>query len=95
MVLVRNEVRDIDFNDDEIVLVYVKENKSARDFRNVTIFDLSTKQYTKRRTEPEIQIIKFMNGYRARFVPTTHPIVTSKTHGKRGVPANLRETGEG
>jgi acetyltransferase-like isoleucine patch superfamily enzyme len=35
----------------------------------VTFFDLMRKCYDKRRTEPEIQIISFMNGYRARFVP--------------------------
>ena len=42
----------------------------------VTVFDISTKRYGKRRSAPEIALIKFMNGYRARFVPADRSRVT-------------------
>lgn len=49
--------------------------RSADLGERVTVFDLSTKRYTKRRTFAEIEAIKFMNGYRARFVPEDQPVV--------------------
>jgi len=41
----------------------------------VSVFDLSTKLYNKRGTDLERQLIRFMNGYRARFVPADCPRV--------------------
>jgi hypothetical protein len=49
--------------------------KSADTADNVTVFDLATKRYPKRRTFAEIEVIRFMNGYRARFVPEDRPVV--------------------
>ena len=46
-----------------------RRNAIAQRQPRATFFDLATKRYTKRRTDPEIQIIAFMNTYRARFVP--------------------------
>jgi acetyltransferase-like isoleucine patch superfamily enzyme len=51
-----------------------------------TIFNVSTKQYTKRRTPWEIALIGFMNGYRARFVPSDNPRITA-TPASAGRPA--------
>jgi hypothetical protein len=62
-------------NDDEVTLVFTKTNSASSCSAKISIFDLSTKQYIKRRTDAEIQIIKFMNGYRARFVPANYPCV--------------------
>lgn len=42
---------------------------------SVSVFDLTTKRYTKRRTAHEAEIVTFMNGYRARFVPEDRPRV--------------------
>jgi acetyltransferase-like isoleucine patch superfamily enzyme len=44
----------------------------------VTVFDLTTKTYRKLRTEIEIDLIRFMNGYRARFVPHDEPRVEAE-----------------
>lgn len=77
-ILVREEFSDGEYDDAAPVLLYVRSNQSQREYKNITVFDLTTKQYTKRRTDPEIQIISFMNGYRARFVPKTNPHVGIK-----------------
>lgn len=74
-ILIRESVCIDDFEIDEIALVYVKTNDLIMEGSKVSIFNLSTKQYTKRRTEPEFKLIKFMNSYRARFVPSTNPRV--------------------
>jgi acetyltransferase-like isoleucine patch superfamily enzyme len=44
----------------------------------VTVFDVSTKRYGKRRTDVEVALMKFMNGYRARFAPDDRPRVTAQ-----------------
>jgi acetyltransferase-like isoleucine patch superfamily enzyme len=44
----------------------------------VTVFDVSTKRYGKRRTRVEVALIGFMNGYRARFVPDDRPRITPR-----------------
>ena len=43
---------------------------------DVVLFEIASKRYTKRLTEAESQLIRFMNGYRARFVPYDRPRVT-------------------
>lgn len=42
-----------------------------------TVFSVASKRYTKRRTACEVALIGFMNGYRARFVPSDNPRVGS------------------
>jgi acetyltransferase-like isoleucine patch superfamily enzyme len=42
---------------------------------DASVFNLQTKRYTKRRSSAEIEVIRFMNGYRARFVPEDRPVV--------------------
>lgn len=74
-ILFMDEFNDGDCEDIAPVLVYTKADKSVEDHKHITIFDLSTKQYTKRRTEPEREIIKFMNVYRARFVPRGNVVI--------------------
>lgn len=49
----------------------------------VTVFDVSTKRYGKRRSDVEVALIKFMNGYRARFTPEDCPQVTAQASGAR------------
>jgi acetyltransferase-like isoleucine patch superfamily enzyme len=49
--------------------------QSPRD--NVVVFDIESKTYSKRLFDQEINIIRFMNGYRARFVPSERPVVTA------------------
>lgn len=66
------------FADDCIQIIYAKRSKELNYHHHITVFDLSTKQYTKRLTEPEIEIIKFMTSYRARFVPEGSAIVGVK-----------------
>lgn len=50
---------------------------SAEVDERITVFDVSTKRYGKRRTPIEIALIRFMNGYRARFVPADRPRVAA------------------
>lgn len=74
-VLVVEEMGAASWTSREIVLLYARRYGIVREFPRVTLFDLSSKQYTKRRTQPEIQIIQFMNNFRARFVPTSRATV--------------------
>jgi hypothetical protein len=43
---------------------------------NVTVFDLSQRQYTRTRSQAEVQVLKFLKSYRARFVPADQPRVS-------------------
>jgi len=55
--------------DDFRKVVFTKENATTRKLENVTIFDLSTKKYTKKRSDIEIKVIRFLLATKARFVP--------------------------
>jgi acetyltransferase-like isoleucine patch superfamily enzyme len=68
-VRVCERITDGDLDDDEVALVYAQHDARTREQPNTTLFDLTTKRYSKRRSEPEITIIAFMNTSRARFVP--------------------------
>jgi acetyltransferase-like isoleucine patch superfamily enzyme len=54
---------------DTVRIVFTKKNMTEGSYRNTTIFDLSTKTYTKTRTFAEIAIIKSLLYAKARFVP--------------------------
>jgi acetyltransferase-like isoleucine patch superfamily enzyme len=58
--------------------VYAGAVVAPLDDERVTVFDVSTKRYGKRRTPPEVALIGFMNGYRARFVPDDRPRITAR-----------------
>jgi acetyltransferase-like isoleucine patch superfamily enzyme len=57
--------------------VYAGAVDRAQVDERVTVFDVSTKRYGKRRSAIEVALIRFMNGYRARFVPDDRPRVTT------------------
>ena len=54
---------------DTVRIIFTKKNMTEGSYRNTTIFDLSTKTYTKTRTFAEIAIIKSLLYAKARFVP--------------------------
>jgi acetyltransferase-like isoleucine patch superfamily enzyme len=56
-------------DDEKPKVVFTEKNTATRNYRNVSIFDLATKKYTKRRTEIEIKTIKFLLYSKARFLP--------------------------
>lgn len=58
--------------------VYVGVAGESGGLSEVTVFELATKTYRKLRSEIEIELIQFMNGYRARFVPHDEPRVEAK-----------------
>jgi acetyltransferase-like isoleucine patch superfamily enzyme len=68
-VRVCESLADGDVKDDEVALIYALHDVRTREQPKTTLFDLTTKRYVKRRSEPEISIIAFMNTSRARFVP--------------------------
>lgn len=61
--------------------VYVGAAGTGEVDERVTVFDISTKRYGKRRTPLEVALIGFMNGYRARFVPADRPRVAAPSAG--------------
>jgi acetyltransferase-like isoleucine patch superfamily enzyme len=56
-------------HEDEKRLVFTKKKVTKTNLPNTVIFELESKKYTKKRTPLEIEVIKFLLPYRARFVP--------------------------
>jgi acetyltransferase-like isoleucine patch superfamily enzyme len=79
-VRVRDAVAAGDFTDDELGIVYTTEAQALA-FPRVTVFDVADKLYTKLRTDPERELIRFMNGFRARFAPRDLPRVAPESAG--------------
>lgn len=70
------DVADVDIvGDDTNKLIFTKRNLIEQDYKFVTIFDLERREYTKRLTEFEIEVIGFLVSFRARFVPKMYPRV--------------------
>jgi len=64
------EANDMNVQEDESTkLVFTKKNALTKNLSKITIFDLETKTYTKRRTDLEIKAIKFLLYSKARFLP--------------------------
>jgi len=59
---------NISINDEEQV-IFTKRNDLQKNYENLTVFDLSSKTYTKRRTALEVMIIKSLLYEKARFLP--------------------------
>lgn len=57
-------------------LIFTKRNIINNRPENVTIFDLSQREYTKTRTTAEIKTISYLKNPHARFVPNDMPRVT-------------------
>ena len=55
--------------EDSFKIIFTKKNTATRNYRKTTIFDLSAKTYTKRRTFAEIAVIKSLLYSKARFIP--------------------------
>jgi acetyltransferase-like isoleucine patch superfamily enzyme/uncharacterized protein (UPF0248 family) len=62
-------VDDKSLLEDSFRIIFTKKNMTRVKYRNTTIFDLSTKTYTKRRTLAEIAVIKSLLYSKARFIP--------------------------
>ena len=57
-------------DDPEIpTLVFTKKFEGGTPGRLVTVFDLTSKTYTKRRTECEVEVIRSLLYSKARFIP--------------------------
>ena len=70
-ILFYKEVNDNTLRDNTPKLVFtMKNNLATKSFSNVTVFDLSNKTYTKKRTDLEARIIRFLLPFRARFLPS-------------------------
>jgi acetyltransferase-like isoleucine patch superfamily enzyme len=67
--LLKWELTNDDLLDNTIVLAITVKNSTQSDIKNVTIFDLSTKKYTKRLTDQEVKFMRFLLDARARFCP--------------------------
>ncbi len=69
-ILFLKKVEDNTFGDDSAKIVITKKNTiRLQSYQNITVFDLSTKTYTKKRTDLESRVIRFLLPCRARFTP--------------------------
>jgi len=55
------------------LLAFTCHSELAQPPENVTVFDLVTRQYVRTRSKPEIEMMRFLRSYRARFVPADRP----------------------
>lgn len=74
------EVVFVDVADDEQMedidrLIIAKENRAVQEHKRTTIFDVSRREYTKRLTDPEVELMSFLISYRAKFTPVGCPRV--------------------
>jgi len=65
------EADDSILEDETTKIIFTKKNAMTKDYKRMTVFDLATKKYTKKKTEIEIKIIKFLLYSKARFLPLT------------------------
>jgi len=79
--VVAASVAEVDTATGEEVLAYVRSHDGSEPPMGVTVFDVSSKLYTKRSTDAVIETIRFMNGYRARFAPADRPRVVATSAG--------------
>jgi acetyltransferase-like isoleucine patch superfamily enzyme len=61
------EADDKSIEDNLIRVIFTKKNATTRNHEKISIFDLSSKKYTKKRSKIEVEIIKFLLYPRARF----------------------------
>lgn len=55
------------------LLIFCLHNDLLKIPNGITIFDLTKREYMRARSKPEIEVIKFLKSYRARFVPADNP----------------------
>jgi hypothetical protein len=55
--------------EDMLKIIFTKRNSATISLSKTTIFDLEGKTYTKRRTDAEIEVIKYLLYAKARFCP--------------------------
>jgi len=58
------------------LIIFTQSYKLSRNPDRVTIFDLGKRMYTRTRGRAEVQILRFLRSYRARFVPADQPCVS-------------------
>lgn len=61
---------------DRPLLVFAQTSTLTGSPKGVTVFDLTRKHYLRTRSEPEVQLLRFLKSYRARFVPADNPRVS-------------------
>ncbi len=68
---------------DEVIAIFTSFDwKMGRIPSRVSVFDLTSKVYSKKRSEIETDFLKFNVGYRARFVPFSVPISSNTADAK-------------
>jgi acetyltransferase-like isoleucine patch superfamily enzyme len=67
--LLKQRIKDEDIREGEIALVGTLKDTTTRSRPGVSIFDLSSRTYTKWLTEPEVKFMWFLLDSRARFNP--------------------------
>ncbi len=68
-VLVRRKIADDDIKEGGCALVVTAKDSTSASRPGVSVFDLSSRTYTKWFTDPEVRFMWFLNDSRARFNP--------------------------
>jgi acetyltransferase-like isoleucine patch superfamily enzyme len=82
-IIMKEELKNEDIIDGSPILAVTARNGTRR-LRNgrVSVFEVKSKTYTKRLTEPEVRFMKFLLDARARFVPAGTPRLEARHSGK-------------
>jgi acetyltransferase-like isoleucine patch superfamily enzyme len=68
-ILLRRRVKDSDIKQGECALVVALKDSTTRSWPGVSVFNLTSRTYTKWLTDQEVKFMWFMNDSRARFNP--------------------------
>jgi acetyltransferase-like isoleucine patch superfamily enzyme len=73
---------DLGPSDQEVILI-CRNNTVDPIPRNISLYDISTKEYSKRRSEIEVTFNKFIIGHKARFLPMNESYNDQTDRGER------------
>jgi acetyltransferase-like isoleucine patch superfamily enzyme len=59
-----------------VALIFTQNCQLSSASSNITIFDLKKRQYIRTRSKAEVELMRFLKSYRARFVPADNPRIT-------------------
>jgi len=68
--LLKWRLEDSDLGNEECGLYVAVEDETTKPRPGLSVFNLSTRTYTKWFTDPEVEFMWFLNDSRARFNPT-------------------------
>jgi acetyltransferase-like isoleucine patch superfamily enzyme len=90
--LLKQEVEDENIRDGETALIVGTKDSTTRSSPGVSVFDISSRTYTKWLSDPEVKFMWFLLDSRAKFSPAAPKVTRRERTGERGPYNNSLET---